>query len=75
MAVAASRSLSLLEAVLTSIQSEQSFDKVYIADATYLLEMSPFLIAVLLLAATNYQLLQDMVARCELARINHHSEH
>lgn len=59
--------LSALDAVPAFVVSEPSFDKAYIADAIYLLGLLPFMVAILLLAATNYRLLQDTMARCELA--------
>lgn len=72
--------LSALEVVPAFVAAEPDFDKAYIADAIYLLGLVAFLIAVLLLAATNYRLLQNTVVRCKLAEdemawINQHPDY
>ena len=59
--------LAALEVLPSFARSEPSLDKTYIADAIFVLGLVGFVVGVLLLAATNYRLLQDTVARCELA--------
>ena len=58
---------AVLEVLPSFARSEPSLDKTYTADVIFVLGLVGFVVGVLLLASTNYRLLQDTVVRCELA--------